>query len=141
MIGKIGCLSGAIDNDRPSWKYLNYFASLYADTDMKPSEENAYVHYFGPTDGPHGDDIDWIRNLEKVRKALDLPDNPEGRVPCVGLWGYVVEATKQGKMSQDVTLSRMAKEINALASKEKISKVEAAKKFLHLHAPALPKAK
>jgi len=134
---KIGRLSSAIDRDEPSLKYGNYFASLYLDTDEKPCEANAYLHFFGPTDGPHGEDIDWIRNLEKVRKALDLPDNTEGRTPCVGLWDYVVEATKQGKESQEVVLSQMANEVNVIASKEKVSKPDAARKFLYLHVPAL----
>jgi len=139
--GKIGKLSGITEIDRPSLAYGNYFASLYIDTNEKPNEKNAYLHYFGPTDGLHGEDSEWIRNLERVREALDLPDDPAGRMPCVGLWDYAVEAAKREKISEDIILSRMAREVNSIVSKEKLTRFEAARKFLRTHAPSAPKTK
>jgi hypothetical protein len=136
---KIGKLSGASDEDGISLEKGNYFASLYMDTDETPSESNSYFHYFGPTDGPHGDDIDWIRNLEQIRKALDLPNDMESRGSCVHLWGYVKDRAAEEKRSQDEIIARLAVKINGIAREEKITKLKAAKKFLHDYQISLPK--
>ena len=62
-------------------------------------------------------------------------------MPCVGLWDYAVEAAKREKISEDIILSRMAREVNSIVSKEKLTRFEAARKFLRTHAPSAPKTK
>lgn len=138
---KLGTLGGKTEETSFYYTKGSFFADLYKDSDERPSEVNFYLHYWGPSDMTHEDEMDWIRNLEKVRKALDLPEDVEARSVCVHLWDQVMEAAKKDKVSQDVGISRMANEVRGIGSKERLSNLEAAKKYLRLQSSPSPKLK
>lgn len=130
---KIGTFGGRVEGSGFEYTKGSFFAYLYRDTEAKPNESNQFLHYWGPTDGTHESDFEWIRNLESVRKALDLPEDVESRSVCVHLWDNVEETAKKEKVNKDLIISRMANEVKGSAAKEKISNIEAAQKYLRVH--------
>jgi hypothetical protein len=103
------------------------------DFDELPSEANFYLHYFGPTDGSHEEEIAWVRNMERVRVALNLSANGESRAACLHLWQKVEAIASRDKMSQDQAIEQLVKECKGIASTKKLSNYEAAREYLRIH--------
>jgi len=132
-VGPIGRVQGGgVDLTRD-----NFMASWWLDTAERPNEKNQFLHYWGPTDRDRHE-LELYRNYERVRKALNLPDTLESRGMCYHLWGHVVACQYGEKTSQEAIIARMIRRVKRIAARERISRLEAAGKFLIQYPPPPP---